>query len=231
MLGLDDYYDYVYDYRIERGGVVTSGFIGGVGGADLMDATVGDHTPISKILLDWITPTVITESGTYQLLSLQDTVGEGQHQVLLIPKNWNESYFSEYYLVDFYTPTGLNEAFKGYKGLFSEYGVRIYHIDATVSSKEGDQFNNDYWTFFSYNNSTSEHLFIKLMEGDGDNSLETFVRYPSGNYYPADATDDDLFYEGQSFGSDNTWYDGTSFGYTISIESIDGGVATITITK
>ena len=231
MLGLDDYYDYEYDYHVERGEVVSTGFIGGVGGADLMDATVGDHTPISKILLDWITPTVVTESGTYQLVSLQDSVGEGQHQVLLIPKAWNDSYFFEYYLVDFYTPTGLNEAFKGYKGLFTESGVRIYHIDATVSSKEGDQFNKDYWTLFSYNNSTSEHLFIKLMEGDDNHSLETFVRYPSGNYYPADATDDDLFYEGQSFGSGNTWYDGTSFGYTIIIDSIEDGVATITITK
>ena len=51
---------------------------------------------------------------------------------IMICKNWNGSIFSEYYIIDFYTPTGLNEFCKGYNGLFSISGIRIFHIDAEI---------------------------------------------------------------------------------------------------
>ena len=230
MLGLEDYYDYKYDYEVKNGKVVPINFYGGTGGADMMDGAVGDHSAVSKILLGWLTPTVVQESGTYNLVSLQEIDVGVNHQVLLIPKNWHDSYFDEYYLVDFYTPTGLNYLQNGEYGLFSSAGVRVYHIDARVSGSVGHQFDMNYWTYFSYNNSTTDHLFIKLMEGDGDASLEKLV--PNGSrYYPADATNSDLFYEGNTFDATNTWYDGTNIDFTISIDAIDGNVATVTVTK
>ncbi|MCK7479139.1 MAG: hypothetical protein M0C28_18540 [Candidatus Moduliflexus flocculans] len=67
MLGLDDYYDY------DDGDTYNND--GGVGGADMMDYAVGDHSAISKILLGWITPLVVTESMTVDLLPL---VSSGQ---------------------------------------------------------------------------------------------------------------------------------------------------------
>lgn len=227
LLGLDDYYD--YDYQDKNGNAVPSKMIGGLGGADLMDASVGDHGPQSKILLGWIEPKVITSDETIKLVSMQDTPNENEYQVLLIPKEWNDSYFSEYYLVDFYTPTKLNELHKGCWGLFKNKGVRIYHIDATVDHSVGDALNLDvYYTIFSYNNSTSSRLFAKLMEGDGDASLEKFTHTVHGDL-PTEASDSDLFYAGQSFGENATWYDGTPVNFTISVDSIVFGVATLSI--
>ena len=46
LMGLDDYYD--YDMTVGSGE--------GLGGADMMDYTVGDHGVYSKIMLGWITP-------------------------------------------------------------------------------------------------------------------------------------------------------------------------------
>ena len=57
LMGLDDYYD--YDMTVGSGE--------GLGGADMMDYTVGDHGVYSKIMLGWITPTVVTESKTFTI--------------------------------------------------------------------------------------------------------------------------------------------------------------------
>ncbi len=58
LLGLDDYYS--YDPKNQSGGLY---------GYDMMDSNKGDHASISKILLGWVKPKVISSSGEYELES------------------------------------------------------------------------------------------------------------------------------------------------------------------
>ena len=52
-----DYYDYEEGLRPD----------GGLGGADMMDYTVGDHNSFTKIILDWTTPLVVSGKNQRQL--------------------------------------------------------------------------------------------------------------------------------------------------------------------
>lgn len=78
LLGLDDYYDYYPD----------SGSDEGVGGADMMDYTVGDHSAYSKIMLGWTTPQIVAQNGTFTLSPFAES-----GDCLLIMLNFDNSYF------------------------------------------------------------------------------------------------------------------------------------------
>ena len=201
LLGLDDYYDY------EEG----IGPKGGTGGGDMMDHNVGDHNAYSKLLLGWITPYVLT--GTSLTIDLNSFEVSGE--CVMICKNWNGSVFSEYYIIDFYTPTGLNEFCKDLNGLFGICGIRIYHIDATVELKDDD---TSLWDMTKYNNSDTSHRLITLIEADGKNDIDN-------NGYSENS---DLFIKGKVC-SNLKWYDNTSAKFTLKVNDITTSKANITI--
>lgn len=202
LLGLDDYYDYDE----------TSGPDGGIGGGDMMDYNVGDHNAFSKLLLGWVTPYVTTNNTvTIDLNSFEQT-----GDCIMICKNWNGSVFTEFYIIDFYTPTGLNEMGAGFNGLFSTSGIRIYHIDATLNNPE------DCWSIYDitkYNNSYTDHRLISLVEADGRNDIDD-------NGYSENS---DLFKTGDIY-NNAKWYDNSSAKFTIKVNSVDSLKANITIT-
>ncbi len=206
LFGLDDYYD--YDEGV--------GPDGGLGGAAMMDCNVGDQDSFSKLLLGWANATTVTEEGTYTL-----NPSESSNECLIIPLRENKnSFFGEYLLIDYYTPTGLNKTQAGNYGLFTRKGVRIYHVDARIDSNIGSQKNlNGYYTIFSFNNSDTKHKLIKMIEADKNNSIAKTGL----------ASNNDLF----SYGSklDQIYnYDNELFNYTIKVTSIEE-TATITVTK
>lgn len=202
LLGLDDYYD--FDSSV--------GPAGGIGGGDMMDANVGDHNAFSKIILGWTTPLIMGESDATVTLGSFGKTGD----CLIIAKNWNESYFSEYYIIDFYTPDGLNEIEKGNSGLFSVSGIRIYHIDATLNKATEV---GDIWSIYASNNGETSHKLIELVEADRANDI----------IKDKTSENDDLFQVGQSF-TWATWYDGSDAGFTLQVISINNNEATISIT-
>lgn len=155
MLGLDDYYDYDDS---------DSWNSQGLGGADMMDYAFGDHGPVSKILLGWITPLVVTESGTLDLARYAST-----GQVLLLTDQWNGTIFDEYLLVIYYTPEGLNEEDALY--WFTTPGILIYHVDARIGN--GYIESSAYYTIFEYNNTDTAHKFVQIIEADGDSTIES----------------------------------------------------------
>ncbi len=124
LLGLKDYYDENAQEDVAE--------ISPLGRADMMDASLGDHNPFSKMLLDWVRPTYVTSSCEIILPSFTST-GEF---VLLSPK-WNNSIYDEYFLLSFYSPFGVN-SYDGKKanGLNSSIpykpGVMVYHVDARL---------------------------------------------------------------------------------------------------
>ena len=138
MLGLDDYYSYD-----------NSGNYGYLGGIDMMDLNIGDHSAFSKYALGWIEPTVIYKSDTTITLKPFEDTGEA----LIIPSSYyNDSAFSEYLILEYETPTGLNEldATKKYRNAYPlafSNGLAIYHVDARLIKHE---IQNGYYTCSDY---------------------------------------------------------------------------------
>ncbi len=215
MFGLDDYYDYDSD----------NGPSGGLGGADLMDYTVGDHCPFSKIMLGWVNPIIVLDTVTLEISSFTKT-----GQCILIPKGFtNNGYFSEYLTIDLYTPTGLNEL--DAESLFTKTAVRIMQVDATFNFNFNMNDNSTYSSAFKYNNSTTAHKQIRYIEANGEFDIEKTTSRK--DVY---ADNNDLFDAGDYFEVSNTkwkkltWYDGTKMNFRISIDKIVDETATITIT-
>lgn len=208
LLGLDDYYDYDDSDSVNSGGL---------GGADMMDDTVGDMNPFSKLLLGWISPTVVTGSGTFVLPPFESS-GEC---LLLIPA-WNDTIFDEYLLISYYTPTGLNAEDRW--DLFPLSGVIIYHVDARIG--QGFDYDAAFWTIFNYNNTDTSHKLIKIIEADMDNDIEK----------KGTAEGSDLFQTGDVFGSsiypNYNWYQWVRnpMDITVAIGAFGESGVTLTIT-
>lgn len=200
ILGLTDYYDYD----------VSTGPKGGLGGGDMMDYNVGDHCPFSKVILGWTNPLVAT--GVDQTFTFSSFGKEGE--CLIIPKDWTNSYFDEYYIIDFYTPDGLNEMEKGHHGLFSKSGIRIYHVDASLSASE----KIDPWYIYKKDNSNTNNKLISLVEADNAGDIEK---------YNDSSSNSDLFQANDIF-SWAIWNDGSDASFTITVLSI-GTVATFSV--
>lgn len=146
MLGLDDYYSY------DREGAPA-------GLADMMDWNVGDHNAYSKMLLGWVKPKVL--DGTLSNLSITLSSFTTTGDCLLLRNSttdpWNGTPFDEYLLLQYYTPTGLNEYdAQGYPewknagrgGLYEKAGLQVFHVDSRICDSQGnfvDNITTDSW--------------------------------------------------------------------------------------
>ncbi len=203
LLGLYDYYDYDD----------TVGPDGGLGGADMMDYTVGDHNPFTKIILDWVFPIIVSNQSTTITINSFTETGD----VILVSPNWNSSYFDEYFLIEYYTPTNLNEIHAGYNGLYSISGIRIIHVNAQINPNQEKDYE-----LFLYDNSDTMTKLLKPVEADNDNSVEQF----------SIAENSDLFQLGGSFGSSTDYKlrNGQIVNFNIEIISLTSYQAEIKIT-
>lgn len=209
LLGLDDYYDY------EQG----KGSDEGLGGADMMDATVGDHGAYSKTMLGWINPTIVTTTQTITISSLQ-----ASGECILIPLNFNNSYFAEYLLVDLYSAEGLNAMHAGTNGSYlydgASYGARIYHVSSEITTP----YDNDFGSFTANNNTSSTYALIKLVEADGEKKFAGTQGYASQN---------DLWHTGDKLSEVFASYkrnDGKTVNFDISFDAVRKDSLTVTIT-
>lgn len=210
LLGLDDYYDYDED----------NGSNVGLGGADMMDNTVGDHNAYSKLMLGWVAPTVVTTTQTVNLKPF-----ESSGDVIMLLLDYNGTNFCEYLLIDLYTKTGLNKAHGNqYDSLLyysedteigAEYGVRIYHVSSNIDEPYSDK----YYSFTTNNNSKSEEALIKLVSAYGNS-------YLSNEDY---ACDYDLFQTGDTLTSYKR-NDGKTVNFTITFTSVTADGASVSIT-
>lgn len=194
VLGLDDYYDYGNDDKNN----------GGLGGGDMMDYNVGDHNPFSKMLLGWVDPYVAKDDCAITLGSFGKT-----GDCVMICKD-DASPFAEYFIIDYYTPDGLNAFEAGNSGLFSVAGVRVYHVNATLES--GTVYS--LWDVYEHNNaSTADNKLIALVEADGKKDIE--------NEFCSDNSD--LYSIGSTIGG-LKWRNGKSAGFTVKIQAASSGV-------
>ncbi len=175
LLGLNDYYD----------SDSTKGKEGGIYSAGMMDANQGDLNTIDKLLLGWVDPYVVypnSDNFTYTIGSFTDT-----NDVILIAKNKIASIYNEYFLMELYTNTGLNEKDKPIEypsnnvyvmeqklsHTYYDYGIRLLHINAaTTTEYEGKTYNMP--MTFLYNNSTTRTLFADTVVAGYNRAFESF---------------------------------------------------------
>ena len=207
-LGLDDYYDY------ELGGVK-----GGTGAFPMMDTNQGDHDPYSKAILGWTNPTVVVNKDYEATLRSFEATGD----TIILSKINGGTYFEEYYMIAFYTPTGVNELKCDREcGLPSVPGVMVWHINATLRNE------SEFWRVTSvaditkYNNGSAAYKLIDLVCADGSGDIDRFVDYV--------VQDKDIYAAGSSV-SGLKWHDGTSVNVEIAVgEFVDNdGVKQVTI--
>ena len=119
--GLYDYYDYNDKWSP-------------MGGIDMMDHNLGDHSAFSKFTLGWVNPLVVDDSS---IITLRPTTTTGDCFILPSP-NYNGTAFDEYIMVEYMAPVGLakTDYTYGYKNTsgYSDRGIRISHIDARVKN-------------------------------------------------------------------------------------------------
>jgi M6 family metalloprotease-like protein len=199
-LGLPDFYDYNNDV----------GPKGGVGSLDMMAGNVGDHNAFSKWMLEWMTPTFVA-SGT-QNLPLK-SLGSNAEAVVIMPNVNKDKLFSEYFLVENRFRVGNDQ---------SSYfppndGFLIWHVDARL---------NEWGTSFLFDNSSTDHKLLRLMEADGLEEIEKGYNANAGDYYTKGK-----FFTDSSFPNSKK-YNGTSSGVSITNISDVGNTmsATFSIT-
>ena len=197
ILGADDYYD-------------TAGVHDPLGGYDIMDSMSGDHNAFTKINYGWIKRSRLVTTDTSVTLSLEDFSKAGD--TIIIGANFDPKLgaYQEYYILMYYTCTGLNGGEYGY---FDKAGVVVYHINASLYSEvyEGETY------YDIYNNNTD----ASDTEYGTEDDLITFAKSSIGGYtYVAGDTPAKLLD-----------YAGNSIGYTFKVDSISSESATITFTK
>lgn len=153
-LGLPDLYDY-------KEGV---GPEGGVGGLDIMDSIWGDHNCFSKFLLDWIVPKVVNSGETDKSLSPSSISDDA---LLVMPGGSEKMFFGEFFMVQNRTRIGNDLK-------IPTDGLIIWHVDSTLDDSQYD---------FKYDNSYTDHKYLKLMEADGLDQIENFEYADAGDFY------------------------------------------------
>ena len=141
ILGLNDYYDY-------------SGQYFPAGGFSMQDENVGGHDPYSLLTYGFIDPYIVNDSTT---ITINDFQSSGD--VVLLTNKTVNSPFDEYFLLELYTPTGLNEfdtlhvyaegSEDPVNGV-NDVGIRIWHVDGRLIYANGE--------YYTANNITSNPL-------------------------------------------------------------------------
>ena len=198
VLGADDYYDTSY-----------SGDNSPLDGYDIMDSMMGDHNAYTKFNYGWLTESRLVTTTTSTTLTLEAFEKNGD--TIIIANNWSDTLgaYQEYYIVAYYTNSGLNSGDYGY---FERDGIVVYHVNATLSSETSD--GETYYDVKNNNTDPSDDY------GTEDNLIE-FVKTAGGSFtYVAGDTL-------PAVKDDN----GKNLGYTFTVDSLDADTATITFTK
>ena len=190
VLGSDDYYDTAY--------------VGSpMGGYDVMDAMVGDHNAYTKFNYGWLTSSRLVVADTSVTLTLEDFGIAGD--TILLASNWKDSLgaYQEYYVISYYTNTGLNAGEGGY---FDDEGIVVYKVNASLFKEvyEGETY------YDVYNNNTDPSDDY----GTVDNLIE-YVLTSKGEY---------VYGVGDSLNE-------SALPYTFTIDALTDDTATITFTK
>lgn len=119
---------------------------GGVGGSDMMDTSNGDHNAFSKLILGWVQPIYLDEKNSKAEIK-KGFVG-------IIHSQRKE----EWFFIEPYANEELN-----FHNSLKGTGYRIFHADLSRNQEQ---------THFLFNNQSTSHKLLKMIQADGDESIE-----------------------------------------------------------
>ncbi len=199
MLGLDDYYSYDTD---DNGNYSEAP----CGMVDMMDCNVGDHNAYSKMLLGWCAPKVVNGVGSFSI-TLNSFTETGDF--LLIPSRaWNGTPYDEYVILQYYTPTGLNEkdsagypefssTHYGHGGTYSSSGLQAFHVDSRVFSYVASS------TGYSDVKYSDDPTFLSKTNKDGSTLYNGFIAASNTGSYSLDVAQSNFNTDDGVYGSAN----------------------------
>lgn len=235
VFGLEDYYDYS-----------SFGYCP-AGGFSMQDMNVGGHDPYSVMAYGWADPYIPNDSMTISIGDFQST-----HDVILLANHSiSDSPFDEYLLLEYYTPTGLNEHDSKYTYRYvyphgpSKGGIRLWHVDARLYSyNQGQMTTNptDGGVYHALSNSyDSNHGSILGEEYYNYNILQLIRNDTYATYTPRDSlVETDLFKAGNTFDmqtyssqfvNGSKMNDNNPLGWSFKVEYTNESKAIITLTK
>jgi hypothetical protein len=201
------------------------------------------------MVLNWAKPYHVQRSCEIKLKPL---INGGD--IILIKNGWNKTVFDEYFLVEFYTPLGLNY-FDSNVGnsearLPSLPGIKIYHVDARLGyfKRTGisspleflnycnvpgiaDPGETNIFVRVAHDNSTYESVTGEVPQYQ-KNYLYELELNNVGHAVAGCATNMNLFREGDSFTIRSTSFNESSNTfYKIEIKNVGYSNATVKITK
>lgn len=240
MLGLDDYY--CSD---------TSDSWDPAGTLEMQSYNVGDQNIFSKFALGWVDPYYVFGNSRIKLKT-----SSLYNQAIIIKDNWNNSIFDEYLIIEYYTPTGLNEVdarhrFNGRDKMYDYSGLRIYHVDARLVklNSQGsfvsyaDDFSSSFNYFYyvgasnSYSRSFLNGEYKKLYRylhllDQGENNKLNNGKGGVVNTATALWTGGKTFYPSSNFfANGSSFNDGSIIGYSISVSNLTSEDCVVTIEK
>ena len=252
QLGLNDYYD-----TSNSGGL--NPYTSPMGGLDMMDNNVGDHSAFSKFALGWVNPYVVNGDYGEVNIELKSLLSDGEC-IILPTKEYNNTPFDEYFMIEYVKNDSINklDSTAGYPSTFytdgriirfySKNGIRITHIDArSVDSNLDytDNINDMVMTKFSNTANTKQGYYCPLNNNSyvltslisansSRNTLGTFFVANNTDLYNASSTIDFTSNSNSSRASSlpynsNRFNDGNVFNYSIKIDSISESKASIKI--
>ncbi len=222
-----------------------------LGFMDMMDYNLGDHSPLSKYLLNWTSPYILNmgdkNSGSITLKPFSKS-----GDFILVPRSdYNGTAYDRYLLISFFTPEGLNDLSdfpsyeyldeSGKKQVFTypnKYGVLVYEVNAKLGYYKSGAIRSftptcfvgetpasgDYVINFYYDNEVNgknDKPFYHLLESSGQN---TFIEGKC-------ASNSTLFKYGSTFGVDTFKDLADEFNVTFKVSKVTVNEATITFVK
>ena len=148
MMGAPDYYSYDHNE-------------GPAGCVDMMDQNVGDHNALTKMSYGWVAPWVVDGSKDNFEITLPSYTETGKFLLIRNTNDrpWNGTPYDEYLMLEYYTPTGVNEEDSdgypewsgvsatgsnvyGHGGTYRKPGLQVFHVDERASSIRKDAAGN-----------------------------------------------------------------------------------------
>ena len=259
VFGLEDYYDYSYlvDY---------------VGGADMQSNNIFDWNSFSKLSVGWVSPYVVT--GPTEITISAASLNGDCIIVPADPNTFNNSAYDEYFLIELFSEYGNNANNHYANGSnqgpswdqwetahnvqLGEYGVRFYHVDATMQwwdstnhvYHEATENDKDKWLFVPTNNDYyggeqiddpeaarfADFKYLSIIQASGTNTFGD--PYSAAHYL----SKEDLFHQGDVFTFNKykhflskcgrtvtTMDNGESFPYKITFTSMSSSRTTVKI--
>lgn len=182
-----------------------------LGGFDMMDYTIGDHSGLSKLLLEWTHPMVLQSPGNVTLRSFTET-----GDLLLIANNWNGSAMDEYLLLEYYTPTGLNQfdsrLNERYK-LPNRAGLKVYHVDARTVYEVKDGYTK---YFYSDDYTGETNGLFEMLAHTNSSGRSNQGKKPEFNLYSLlEKSGENTFIDGEKANENTLFHQGDDFGVSV----------------